>query len=853
MEIPGTTPFDRYVRLKYQVYNGLFLNLPFDLIRRTGTLLPLLSTLCEKKYAEGAGPHEIIAQFFSDFLPDIDAREQLDVLFHFIQYIERQVVLFDAIEEAAFDKTHDMSGPGTIEYMFDRLGDGHAIDKLSDKLHDYNLRIVLTAHPTQFYPGPVLGIITDLAHAIRTNDLMMVNDSLHQLGQTPFINREKPSPLDEAKSLVWYLENVFYGVISEVVDKLRTELHTYGIRLPRHDLIRMGFWPGGDRDGNPNVTADITLATAARLRRAILTCYHNDARALRRRLTFREAHDRIVRIEYRLFDGITGGDNAYRQVSELRDDLIALRDTVNTRYHGLFAEDVTSLIARVETFGFFFASMDIRQDSRKHAELIDTLITHKTGEAALDNYRDLTTEQKAAWLMQQDWKIAPDDVEDAVSSDIIASILAMTEIQRTNGPQACHRYVISNTRHMPDVIALLAVIRWACGTSEHVDIVPLFETIDDLAQADSVMDALYRDPHYAAHLARRNNEQTVMLGFSDGTKDGGYLQANWSIFTAKESLTAVARQHGVRVLFFDGRGGPPSRGGGNTHKFYASLGSTVETKEVQLTIQGQTISSNFGTHDAALFNIEQLFTAGLEADVFSARPAMTDAQRTLMSEMAKTGYEAYSSIKSRPEFFTYLRDAGTLDYYSETRIASRPVSRGKPAEMTLDTLRAIPFAGSWSQLKQNVPGYFGFGSALRKQRDAGSLDAVKELYLRCKFFQTLVGNSMQSLSKTFFPLTASLGDDAQYGDFWHLLHDEYRLSRDMLLEISGAGELLEDQPNIRQSIRMREAMMLPLLTIQHDALHRIRSGTLSEEEEQRYRKVVVRTMYGIINASRNSA
>ncbi|HLF63590.1 MAG TPA: phosphoenolpyruvate carboxylase [Saprospiraceae bacterium] len=856
----SSSNFDHYVRLRYQLYNSLFLTLPFDLIHQTGTLLPLLSSLCERRYQEGASPQMIIKEFFDEYIPGADDRKQTDVLFHFVKYIERQVVLFDAIEEAAFDKIHDLKGPGTIQDTFDRVKDEQTLERLLSKLQNFRLRIILTAHPTQFYPGPVLGIITDLAGAIRNNDLAAVNEYLLQLGKTPFINRQKPTPLDEARSLVWYLENVFYKAITHVVEKIALGLTRHGVVLMRKDLICMGFWPGGDRDGNPFVTADITRQTAARLRRAIVSCYHRDVRELRRRLTFQDVYDRIVDIEYRLFDGIYNGPRSYPNASVLLGDLHQILHVILTEHDELFADYVSAFIKRVEIFGFFFATLDIRQDSRKHEFLLEVLLRLKAGDAYWHEFQNLSEQDKIEFLTNTSWRIHPEDVSDEISKDIIESIVAMHDIQQENGVQACHRYVISNTRNALDVITPLSLVRWTIGNTKHIDIVPLFETIDDLKNAGDVMGVLYMNAYYHEHLAQRDNQQTIMLGFSDGTKDGGYLRANWSIFQAKESLTQISRQCNVHVLFFDGRGGPPSRGGGNTHKFYSSLGPTIENKEVQLTIQGQTVSSNFGYHDTAVYNIEQLFSAGIENAVFpdkeSTHPAgnaLSEKVRVLLDEMAEVSYESYSVLKQRKEFLHYLQEVGTLDYYGGTNVGSRPVKRGQKSALTLDSLRAIPFTGSWSQMKQNVPGYFGFGTAIKEQQNKTHLEDVAQLYRSSRFFQTLVGNSMQSLSKSFFPLTAYLKEDPEFGAFWEILYDEYELTVNFLLKISGQNALMEDARDIRLSIQMREQIVLPLLTIQQAALQKIRSGLLTEELEAVYRKLVLRTMYGIINAGRNVA
>lgn len=851
MNIRQTDPvFEENVRLKYQLYNSLFLTLPFDLIHETGNLLPLLSAFCEKGFQDGQSPEQILNSFFNEYLEDADANTQAEVLFNFIKYIERQVVLFDAVEEAAFHKTHDLNGEGTIVSFFKDIKETHTGDKLVDKLRDYRLRIVLTAHPTQFYPGTVLGIITDLAKAIRNNDVVEVKTLLLQLGKTPFINQTQPTPLDEAKSLIWYLKNIFYSAVSNVVYKINEGvLQTTGTKVP-DNFIQLGFWPGGDRDGNPYVTPQITRKTMSLLHQAIINCYYEDLHQLRRRITFKGVYDELTKIEYKLYENVQQHTGGYRSANELTHDLNQIHQLIISQHDGLFADQLIAFQSKVNLFGFHFATLDIRQDSRKHEALIHEILRKNQ---LFEKFESSSLQEKIDILLRTDIHIEEDDTSDETSKDIIGSLKAIVSIQKDYGESACHRYIISNTRNALDVIMVWALSKWSTGKVDHLDIIPLFESIDSLKGAENIMDMLYGDDRYTKHLKARSRTQTIMLGFSDGTKDGGYLQANWSIFKAKETLTAQARKHHIRVIFFDGRGGPPARGGGNTHKFYSSLGPTVDNHEVQLTIQGQTISSNFGSTEIAAFNLEQLFTAGLSSILQKHQTPLSKDESELLSRMAEVGYNKYIELKESKEFLHYLEEVGTLDYFGKTNIGSRPVKRGGGSALTLDQLRAIPFVSSWSQLKQNVPGYYGFGFALDEEARKGNEEEVKSLYQRSRFFQTLVGNSMQSLSKSFFPLTAYLQRDPELGAFWKDLYEEYLLSVERLLEVSGQQVLLEDAPANQHSISLRESIILPVLTIQQAAIQKLRKGELSDELISVYHKLILRTMYGIINASRNSA
>ena len=349
-----------------------------------------------------------------------------------------------------------------------------------------------------------------------------------------------------------------------------------------------------------------------------------------------------------------------------------------------------------------------------------------------------------------------------------------------------------------------------------------------------------------------------MLGFSDGTKDGGYIMANWSIYKAKEMLSEVSKSFGIEVAFFDGRGGPPARGGGNTHQFYASLGEKISANDIQITIQGQTISSNFGTKESSQFNLEQLLSSGIQNQVLEgSRISLSSDDRITLEKLANSSYEKYKAFKGHPKFVPYIEHMSTLKYYAKTNIGSRPSKRGNAKGLNFSDLRAIPFVGSWSQSKQNVPGFFGVGTSLKEYEDAGEFDKIVSLYNNSPFFKTLVANSMMSLSKSFFGLTAYMENDPEYGAFWSIIHDEYLLSKRLLLKLTGFDALMQDQPAGKKSIDLREEIVLPLLTIQQYGLMKIQAllkeGDLDKESRLVYEKLVTRSLFGNINASRNSA
>lgn len=851
--------FRRNVTDKYTIYNSLFAALPFSGIANVGALLPILSQTCEDDYKSGKDPVQIINDFFHQHTQVHDEKEKIDRLFKFVQYIERQVVLFDAIEDAAFANVNNIEGPGSLKSLYNEAVFAGKTQALKNKLKKFRVRVVLTAHPTQFYPGSVLGIIHDMSEAIAKNDFHTINEYIQQLGITPFFNKKQPTPYDEALNLMWYLENILYHSIGNIYNFIERDIfdHAYDGENP---FIELGFWPGGDRDGNPFVNASTTIKVAEALRSSIIVCYYRDIRKLKRRLTFSDVDVLLQELEAILYENVfRPTESEPVHASQLLQKLLTIQQLVKEKHHSLFLQRLNSLIHKVKIFGTHFATIDIRQDSRIHTQVIQTIhesLVKTEGKGLLpDHYQTMSPSEKISVLCSLKGELNPAWF-DSITRDTLESIYAIQNIQQRNGEAGCNRYVISNCQGSLNVMEVYALFR-LCGWKEdnlQVDIVPLFETIDDLAHAEKTMDELYQLPTYADHLKKRKMQQTIMLGFSDGTKDGGYLQANWSIYTAKENLTAISRKYNIKAKFFDGRGGPPSRGGGKTHKFYASMGSNIENEEIQLTIQGQTITSNFGTIQSSQYNLEQLMSAGISNELFAdARIQLSQHDRYLMEELGSISHATYQQFKTHPLFLAYLQQFSPLNYYSKSNIASRPAKRGTGGALRFEDLRAIPFVGSWSQLKQNVPGFFGVGTALKTMKEKGLWEDVKAMFRNVLFFRTLIDNSMMSMLKSFFPLTQYIKEDPEFGTVWKLVKDEFDLTCNMVLELAEAAQLMDDDQPGRASIQMRDKIVLPLLTIQQYALYQIRNHVSDGPEKEVYEKLITRSMFGIINAGRNSA
>ena len=858
---PKIERFNESVLSKFQIYNSLFLTLPFDSIRNTSVLIPLFADHCKNGYDQKLDPREITSSFFSRYLPEYDEKEQIDLLFRFIQYIERQVVLFDAIEDAAFGFVNNMHGRGTIRHIKEDASDNLKVHELKDYLNRFKVRIVLTAHPTQFYPGSVLGIINDLAKAIDAGELETVKLLLTQLGKTKFYKKTKPTPFDEAVSLIWYLENVFYHAASTIYTYIKR--HVFNKAALDNSIFDFGFWPGGDRDGNPYVTPEITLKTAESLKFSILRNYFREIRKMKRSLTFNGLEERLDALESDLYATLFSKKKPdYFNIEYFEKALDEIHQIIVNQTDGLYESLILDLKHKVKIFGFHFASLDIRQDSRIHKQVFDEIFSHphirKYVEGLPENFDELDTAIRHKVLTTLKGDVPSDIFENTITKETLESIRAMRVIQQRNGERGCNRYIISNCQTIDNILELFALHKICNWDHPTVDIIPLFETIPDLKVCEKIMQTLYENEQYRKHLAYRGDKQTVMLGFSDGTKDGGYFMANWSIYKAKEDLTALSNRYGISVAFFDGRGGPPARGGGNTHEFYASMGKKIQADDIQLTIQGQTISSNFGTNDSCQYNLEQLLSSGIQNQVFnSERNVLSYENRKTMNQLADHSHQAYQDFKARPEFIPYLEEMTTLKYYAKANIGSRPSKRGSSKKLEFSDLRAIPFVGSWSQSKQNVPGFYGVGTALKSFEDKNQFDKVTQLYQQSSFFRTLIANSMMSLTKSFFALTAYMQNDKRFGDFWNLIHNEFKLTQEMILKLTGFEELMENEPAGKASIKIREEIVQPLLTIQQSALMTIldakKSGDMSEERMELYEKMVTRSLFGNINASRNSA
>ena len=870
------------------MYSGLFLGLPYDLLQRVGRLLPVFTEHCRKALQQKQSPTDIVAGFFAQN-PSLTDVPHGDAIFLFLQLIERQVVLFDALEDASFVKIHDLDAPGSVTHLLDGVFRDDRRDALADLLGQTATRIVLTAHPTQFYPDTVQGIIDDLRPALNRNDPAEVERLLLQLGKTRFSNPARPSPVDEARSVLRVLDEVFYDALADIAGRMLVGAHGRARlpqMLPKRPNLQIGFWPGGDRDGNPFVTAEVTRAVARMLKERVLERHHATARALARHLTFDGVHAKAEAIVARLRTtwlcaADTDPDRAvsesmahflpYASAAELESELLELRGLIVRDHQSLFIDELDDFVLKVHVFGFHFASLDLRQSSDVFfATLREVAALDEATWVAPDDQLTLGHAQHAQAVpldalerllaAAQPLPTAALDRLSPLARDTLAVLHLVPEVQASNGELGLHRVVVSHTRGAEDalVVLLLARIAGLPAETPPLDIVPLFESIADLDGAEGILERLLQSPAYRQTVARREQRQIVMMGFSDGTKDGGYLTANWSIRRAKRRLSQLGRRHGVRIIFFDGRGGPPARGGGNTHRFYRSRDANIDQWETQLTIQGQTISSNFGSHDMALYHVEQLYTANLEnllAHAHEQDPPHDSLP--LLDELSGYAQAAYRKLRDNPLLLPFLAEASPLPLFDYLTHASRPVSRGGAKAIDLDKVRAIPLVATWSVLKIQISGFYGVGAALEQVIASGREAELQRLYRSSRFFRALLDNTAMSVLKSRFDITAHLERTARFAPLWNDLRDEAARVERCILRITGQPWLLANDPINRASIRYRDEIILPLLVIVHDAFARYNAeanqGRGEEPAAAQARRMALKGIAAVINATRNAA
>ena len=788
-------PFDDFVSLPYQLYNSLFLTLPFSNLSKYGAELPLFAQKCKQRLEKGDEPNEIVQDFLSVTLGIESDEIQYEILILFLQLVERQVLLFDAVERAATGQL--------IGEQSERL-----LDILKQNLPEKrSIRIVLTAHPTQFYPEYLLGLINDITNAIHNNDAGRIRKLLLQLGRTSFHKPSPPTPFEEAEMLIDQFGSIFY----DVYVNLKIELQHASPKL------ELGFWPGGDRDGNPFVTVETTKRVCDRLRSFVLERHLEKVEQIQRRITFKGVTEDLLKVRQTL------QNDEYPHEEKLKKDLEKILRKVDHDHQGLFREEIIQAITALNLFGFYFASLDLRQSSQVIGEALSQL---------QEKYTEWNESDKIKWLQEI---TSPPSIE----HDLIQVLKLVPEVQNRNGALGLHRFIVSHTENARHLLEIYYLSTWYAESK--LDIVPLFESIEDMKSAPDIMQELFNHNSYYKHLQSRQMKQIVMLGFSDGTKDGGYVACNWEIQKCKQKLSELSQKSGIEIVFFDGRGGPPARGGGSTHKYYTSVAEKNPFNEIQLTVQGQSISSYFGKEEMAKYNLIELLAAFLQKQRHSPE--------SLLEELAKKAFKYYQELRQNKKFIPLLMETTPLPLLGELNIASRPPSRPDGKPLSLENLRAISFVSAWSLMKINVPAFYGFGLALEEMIKKGKLENLQKLYNDSMYFRVLIGNSVQSIRKSYSPLIKYTENDPEFGELWTQLIEELKRTKDCLMKVTGKTALHLDNPIVDRSVSMREEIVLPLLVIQHYALKRWRQ----DRNNVMWKKMLLKSIPPSINASRNSA
>ncbi|MDQ3929224.1 MAG: phosphoenolpyruvate carboxylase, partial [Chloroflexota bacterium] len=718
------------------------------------------------------------------------------------------------------------------------------------------------------------------------------------LWQTAETRIERPSVLDEVRSVLYFAAGTAYEVAPQVQRALETAMTgTYGVDIPHaaglRPILRLGTWVGGDRDGNLAVTPEITRAAARMSRAAILRRYRNEVGALGLQLSISKRLSGVSReltrsieqdrerlgmqpvgrwadepyrrklglIGERLRRTEEGGSSGYEFPGELLSDLRQIERSLREHGGARIADGpLLDLIRRVEIFGFHLAELEIRQHADKHTAAVAELL----GLTGLPGYESLSYDERLTMLEE---RLAGDAISplpgalSASTREVLDTLRAMSDIQQMGGPAACQTCIISMTRHASDVLSVLFLAReaglflWPGGrqaATSRLDVVPLFEQIRELETCGQIMRSLYRSHPYKAHLRARKQHQQVMLGYSDSNKDGGYLSANWQIYRAQAALARTASEAGVALVVFHGRGGAVGRGGGPTGRAIMARPPEAQLPNLKVTEQGEVIFARYSNSAIAMRHFEQvvhaLLVSAADAGRDGSAPTKTESAEAMqrMSTSSMSRYEAL--VKASPACLDFFRQATPFPELGTLNLASRPVSRvgAKVERVQLEDLRAIPWVFSWTQIRANLAGWFGLGAALQMEIEAGGLERLQAMYHGWRFFAMCLDNAQISLGTADMPTVkryATLADNGE--EMFRQLEEEYDKTVAAVLQITGQTELLERSSILSRSIKLRNPYVDAIHLAQIALLRRYRS--LPEHALQEERDTLLDAVHHSIN------
>lgn len=756
-------------------------------------------------------------------------------------------------------------------------------EELAERLSQIDIEPVFTAHPTESVRRLLLDKEQVMVAALVANldgnrtpeeraaDHARLTMALTSGWQTADSAPIPPTVETERDHVGYYLTHVLYPVLPRFYQTLDTAIgQTFGASWSLPTLLRFGTWVGGDMDGNPNVDAATVQSTVQAQRRTVLALYREDVQALagmlsqtmprvgisqavltaladyRQRLPAVRLPERQSDMPYRRLLLLMAarleerGPASYAAPQEFIADLQQILDSLlahQGEHAGALA--VRRLLWRVRTFGFHLARLDIRQESRIHTEALDacdpTLAT-LSGAARHDRLAALAGGQQPR---------SPLGGHQRTGAGVVAVFAAMAAIVREQGEAALGHCIISMAHDAADVLTVLALARAGrlvdANGAVPLDVVPLFETVEDLATAPSTMATLFADPVYRAHLAARGNRQTVMLGYSDSGKDAGICASRWGLQRAQVALMATAQASGVSLGFFHGRGGSVSRGGGKTTRALEAAPSGSVAGHLRVTEQGEVIHRKYGIPALALRSLEQTTGAVLRATL---RPRTGDAREpawaAVMTLVATHSTLAYHALVRDPDFMRWFRLATPLDVIERLGLGSRP-SRRLGEDAALSNLRAIPWVFAWSQSRAGVPGWYGLGSGVAAAVDAGHLATLSEMVREWPFFAALLDDVAMVLSKGDMVIAGAFSalSGELHEPFMARLNAEHALTVSWISRLTGQEGLLDHDRRLAQSIRLRNPYIDPMSVLQVDLLRRWRASDCQDEDLLRALKACV--------------
>lgn len=774
---------------------------------------------------------------------------------------------------------------------------GASLADLQSILNRLDIQPTLTAHPTESRRRTLLLKQRDIAGGLlslseQSHDAAgrrRIEDSIRQyvllLYGTDEVRIERLSVPEEIEGSLYFLTTAIWSAIPRVLRDVEDAVEEYyGESLQAPDLIRYRTWIGGDRDGNPLVTPEITQQSLHLHRRIVIERYLERLSQLSQllslsdrriqvppeltdsvrqdQLTDQVSEESMARLRHEPFrlkllqmrsrlEAAVTDFRAYR-ASEFVSDLTLLADSLRKMKLSeiVHSSGLSDVLIQARIFGFHLATMDIRQHSAVHEQVVAELLSVAN---LCPDYSDRPEHERVDVLTRaiDENRFPPIETDrcSAVAKQVLECLAVIRQSQQ-HDERAIGSYVISMTNGVSDVLEVLWLLRAAQCPS--IDIVPLFETIDDLARAPELLQAMLSNPAYRAFVESRGNFQEIMLGYSDSNKDGGYLMSGRLLQQAQSQLAGVCRKNGVHFRFFHGRGGTVGRGGGRSNRAILATPPESRSGRIRMTEQGEVISFRYALPDIAHRHLEQLTSAMIvaEAEAATQPKARPQSDEDLLTRLAERSMETYRRLIDDPSFWQWYSEASPIAQISGLPIASRPVSRSS-GEVHFDNLRAIPWVFAWTQMRFNVPGWYGIGTALNEvltESDAG-LETMTRWYKDWEFFRTLIDNAQQEMARARLVI-AKCYDDLAGNSHFERIATEFDLARSAILKITGQRELLDNNPVIQRSIHERNGATDILHLLQIELLRRFHAA--DDAEKELLRPVLFASINGIAAAMQST-